>query len=185
MLKYVFKPLTTILIIVLALLQQSEVFDLYGFLILAGLTFSLIGDIFLMLPTDKFVVGLASFFIAHIFYIAAFSSGFGPFLDLELLNSCCNLYYSFPLGTIAKNWKNEVAGYYICICIDDFYVASHREILLSGSKHQHFYVFIGAILFVISDSILAYARFIKSFKLSSLLIHTTYWGAQIFIALSI
>ncbi len=85
MLKYVFKPLTTILIIVLALLQQSEVFDLYGFLILAGLTFSLIGDIFLMLPTDKFVVGLASFFIAHIFYIAAFSSGFGPFLDLEYL----------------------------------------------------------------------------------------------------
>jgi len=66
-----------------------------------------------------------------------------------------------------------------------FYVGKPPGDIIIWLKHQHFYVFIGAILFVISDSILAYARFIKSFKLSSLLIHTTYWGAQIFIALSI
>jgi hypothetical protein len=39
-----------------------------------GLIFSLAGDIFLMLPTDRFREGLASFLAAHVCYIAAFAS---------------------------------------------------------------------------------------------------------------
>lgn len=183
-LKYTFKPLTTILIIALAFLQKPEGFDSYGYLIITGLVFSLIGDIYLMLPTDKFIHGLASFLIAHIFYIVAFSSGFGPFLDFEYLIPAAiyTLVFLWVILPKTGSMKLPVIIYAIVLMIFMWQATGRYYYLAQTSA---FYVFIGAILFVISDSILAYARFVKSFKLSQLLIHTTYWGAQIAIALSI
>jgi iron(III) transport system permease protein len=70
---YIFKPLTTSLIILTALLLPDAVPAPYKWLIIAGLLFSLGGDVFLMLPQDRFVFGLVSFLIAHLFYIAAFT----------------------------------------------------------------------------------------------------------------
>jgi len=60
-LKYIFKPLTTLLVILLAFEQGSSISPVYKMLILAGLSFSLVGDVFLMLPKDRFVAGLVSF----------------------------------------------------------------------------------------------------------------------------
>jgi uncharacterized membrane protein YhhN len=69
---YVFKPLTTTLIIILALMATEPVSPFYQAMIVIGLVFSLGGDIFLMLPSDRFIGGLVSFLIAHLFYIVAF-----------------------------------------------------------------------------------------------------------------
>src|SRR5690606_39451064 len=38
------------------------------------LVFSVAGDIFLVLPQNRFLAGLVSFFLAHLMYIAAFST---------------------------------------------------------------------------------------------------------------
>ena len=70
---YFFKPLTVVLILCVALIQPTEE-AFYKYLLLAGLCFSLVGDVFLMLPDDRFVAGLTAFLIAHLFYIAAFAS---------------------------------------------------------------------------------------------------------------
>jgi uncharacterized membrane protein YhhN len=74
---YVFKPLTTLLIIVLALQMHGETTPRYFHLVAAGLVFSLAGDVFLMLPKDRFVAGLLSFLIAHLLYILAFGGEVG------------------------------------------------------------------------------------------------------------
>ena len=71
---YIFKPLTTILILLNAVQLGRADPSLYKHAILAGLIFSLVGDVFLMLPSDRFIAGLVSFLIAHIFYILAFTS---------------------------------------------------------------------------------------------------------------
>ena len=42
--------------------------------IIAGLFFSLVGDVLLILPQDVFILGLISFLVAHLFYIGAFVS---------------------------------------------------------------------------------------------------------------
>ena len=47
-------------------------------LLLAALLFSLGGDVFLMLPGNYFIPGLASFLVAHLFYIALFRQGRAP-----------------------------------------------------------------------------------------------------------
>ena len=77
---YVFKPLTTILITAL-LLYTGDLSDFYTRLLFYGLLFSLAGDVFLMLPRDRFIPGLISFLIAHICYSIAFLSGVTPSLS--------------------------------------------------------------------------------------------------------
>src|SRR5215213_9375630 len=74
---YVFKPLTTALIILVALQAGHGTAGFYTPLIVAGLVCSLAGDVFLMLPRDRFVAGLVSFLLAHLCYVAAFASDGG------------------------------------------------------------------------------------------------------------
>ena len=42
--------------------------------VLAALAFSLLGDVYLMLPGNFFVAGLAAFLVGHLFYIDAFTA---------------------------------------------------------------------------------------------------------------
>jgi len=69
---YLFKPLTILLIVFVALTSDSS-FGFYKIAITIGLLFSLVGDVFLMLPGNKFLQGLISFLIAHISRLTAFS----------------------------------------------------------------------------------------------------------------
>ena len=72
---YIFKPLTMVLIIIIAVLAKKPPSSRYKYAIIGGLLFSLGGDIFLMLPVDLFIAGLISFLIAHLIYTYAFRSG--------------------------------------------------------------------------------------------------------------
>ena len=182
--KYIFKPITTVLIIVLALLQQPDGYSVYSYLIISGLVLSLIGDIYLMLPSDKFVHGLVSFLIAHIFYIVAFGWGFGPYFEIIYLIPAAIYTLVFLWILLPKTGKMKLPVLvYALVLMIFLWQATGRYYYLAETTAL--YTFAGAVLFVISDSILAYGRFVKNYKLSPLLIHITYWGAQVAIALSI
>ena len=70
---YAAKPLATLLILALAALAPPGADPWVARWIVAGLVFSLAGDVLLMLPSDRFAAGLASFLVAHLCYIAAFT----------------------------------------------------------------------------------------------------------------
>lgn len=181
---YITKPVTTSLIIVLAFLQDPGVHDLYRTLIIVGLFFSLLGDIFLMLKSDKFVQGLVSFLIAHIFFIIAFSSGFGPYLEISYLIPAAIYTTIFLWILLPKTGKLMIpVTVYALVLLVFLWQATGRFYYLAGSSAL--LSFIGAILFVTSDSILGYTRFVKKSRASTFLIHVTYWGALLLIALSI
>jgi len=48
--------------------------------LIAALVLSLLGDVYLMLPEDRFVAGLSSFLIAHLAYITCFDVSFAACL---------------------------------------------------------------------------------------------------------
>lgn len=74
-LHYVLKPLTTLLIAGIAFAIPAPISDTYRWLVILGILLSLAGDVFLMLPDDRyFIFGLASFLVAHLFYIGAYRS---------------------------------------------------------------------------------------------------------------
>lgn len=181
---YIFKPLTTSLIILTALLLPDAVPGPYKWLIIAGLIFSLGGDVFLMLPQDRFVFGLISFLIAHLFYIAAFTRQTGfqltPWvLAAYLVYGAAMLYLLWPyLGSM----KGPVAVYMGVILVMGWQ-ATERWLSLGGPGAL--LAVVGAILFVISDSTLALDKFRGQFASARAIVLSTYFAAQWLIALSV
>lgn len=181
---YIFKPLTTTLIILLAATIAAEGFSRYRLLILGGLLFSLAGDIFLMLPSDQFIAGLVSFLIAHIFYIFAF--GIGRDFSPEWLSAIPFVLFGAAVFLFLYPALDEMripVAAYIVVILSMAWVAYDR-MTASGTSGAT-WAFVGALLFVASDAILAINRFRFEFPAARALNLTTYFAAQYLIAFSI
>ena len=181
---YIFKPLTTVLIIVLALMAPEPFSSFYQAMIVVGLIFSLGGDIFLMLPADRFVAGLISFLFAHLFYIVAFVYPTGMHVSSLLLT----LYLVYGGIMIRLLWPHldglriPVLIYMAVILVMGWQSVERWSVLQTNAA---LLAAIGATLFVVSDSTLALDRFRSSFTSARLLVLGAYFAAQWFLALSV
>jgi uncharacterized membrane protein YhhN len=181
---YLFKPLTTTLLLILAALQPGAPGPRYQFAVVVGLAFSLLGDIMLMLPRDRFVAGLVSFLIAHLAYIAAFTTGLPPasspmWLVPWLLAAALLLRLLWPgLGKM-----RVPVLLYTGTILAMVWRAWARQQALPGNGAL--LAAAGATLFMVSDSLLALNRFRQPFRLAQAAIMTTYVAAQLLIALSV
>lgn len=181
---YIFKPLTTGLILLVALLAPEPVSSSYQFLIVAGLLFSLAGDVFLMLPQDRFLAGLVSFLIAHLFYIAAFASEAG-FLPAPLAALPLVLYGLLITGILWPHlgkMKGPATIYMLVILVMAWQAAGRWLEIGSTSA---LLAMVGALLFVVSDSTLALNRFRRPFPSAQAIVLGTYYAAQWLIAVSV
>ena len=73
--EYIFKPLIIIWLLAYFILQLRAVRSNLKKWIIAGLLFSWLGDVLLMLQDDNsffFLLGLSAFLVAHVFYILFF-----------------------------------------------------------------------------------------------------------------
>lgn len=184
LIKYIFKPLTTLSILIFAFLQVPQVSFHYKEFILIGLTLSLIGDVFLLWPEKQFVSGLVAFLLAHLVFILAMICDFGPYYDWQYLIPIV-LYMVIFLWIVLPRSGRLVfpVVVYAVVLMLFFWQAAGRAVYLAGSSSMD--ALIGASLFVASDSILAYNKFVKNFKWAELFIIITYWAALYFIALSV
>jgi uncharacterized membrane protein YhhN len=174
---YIFKPLTLVFIITIALLAKDPPSRKYRYAVIIALLFSMAGDILLMLPIDLFIAALVSFLIAQLVYTYAFRSG-RPF-RFRLIGILPFVIYGVLIFVILEPGLNgmalPVAAYIVVIMImawqawDQWDDVRARWALLA---------FIGAVLFVISDSILALNRFGEPFYAARFLTLTTYFSAQ-------
>jgi len=181
---YVFKPLTTTLILAIACLPAAGVEARYQWAIVVGLLFSLAGDVFLMLPHDRFIAGLVAFLLAHVAYIVAFTTGAPlgttPWLLLPVaVVAAVILRVLWPgLGRL----KLPVTVYVIVIVVMTWTAAARAVVLPSTATTI---AAAGAVLFLASDAILALNRFGKPFRAGRALNLATYFAGQWLIALSV
>ncbi len=181
---YLFKPLTIVFIILIALEPNHPTSSFYRYTILAGLLFSLAGDIFLMLPRDRFFIhGLISFFIAHFFYIAAFTYESG--VEFSMLSATpFILYGSLMLRVLWPHlgkMRVPVLAYVMAILMMGW-TATSRWVWTE--QPGSLLAMLGALFFIASDSLLALDKFKGRFRSAQLLIFSTYSVAQWLIALS-
>ena len=147
-----------------------------------ALSFSCLGDIFLDLPGNFFIQGLVSFLVAHFIYILLFVRNWPRPLrpnGLQLALSAAVLISSLLLS----NWLSPNLGamakpVMVYICAITVMVVS--SILAGFSKP---YVWMGAVLFMISDSMIAAGRFKTPVPLAEYLIWATYYLGQYGIAI--
>lgn len=70
--RWVFKPVTLLLLLLLA--WQAPMFEATGYLILAGLLATLVGDALTLLPTQRMLYAIGAFFLSHLLYTLYFAS---------------------------------------------------------------------------------------------------------------
>lgn len=181
---YVFKPLSTALLLLLVATGPSCPSSPYALAILAGLGFSLLGDVFLMLPSNRFSSGLFSFLLAHACYVCAFTT------DSPFASPLAPWVATFAVGAaflpvlwpgVPPRLRPPVAVYMVLLLVMTSQAASRAMHLHTASAVQ---ASLGAALFLLSDSLLAWNRFRKHFPAAQPLIHGTYFPAQWLLAIS-
>ena len=153
-----------------------------------ALLFSWIGDIALMFEEKDpmfFLVGLSSFLIAHLWYI----SFFHKIRIKEKLRSRWPLmilvvaYYCLLLGLLYPHLGDMKIAVPVYGLVISFMLLLALHLAFISNKRAGMLMMMGAILFVISDSILAINKFYQPFDLAGLLIMLTYGLAQICLVL--
>jgi len=135
-----------------------------NFLIPAAIIFSWGGDA-LLINKDKpifFKLGLASFLISHIFYIIAFlGMAAGRLNYLALIISAVVaipvIIFILKLVKAPKPMKIPVAAYAIVIMLMS--MAALQLMLASGFNFAGILIFAASVVFIFSDSFMAYLLF--------------------------
>ncbi|MCX8094569.1 MAG: lysoplasmalogenase [Caldisericia bacterium] len=159
-----------------------------NFLLIFALILSFFGDTFLLFETKKtyFKFGLFSFLLSHIFYLLTF------LISLNFLKEGVPFYififivpyliYGFTfykkLFPEIEDVKKEILIYIIVISLMSFFTIPRFYLF---SLKNSLLIFIGSILFIISDSLLSLQIFKGKVKKNSILIMLTYGLAQFLI----
>lgn len=184
--RYITKPLVVITLIVYFISRVFAVPTGLNKWILLALAFSLLGDIFLLFESSRdifFLLGLSSFLIAHIFYIAFFQAiRFRENVPGNVLLLLVVVIYYTTLVTILspylENMKLPVRIYGVVISFM-LLLALHTGFI--KNKKAGRIMIAGAILFIISDTLLAINKFYLPFQYAGILVMLTYGLAQLFI----
>jgi uncharacterized membrane protein YhhN len=180
---YVCKPLTIVFAMAIAATAGDGPSPPYRALILGGLACSLVGDVLLMLPVKRFAAGLASFLVAHVCYVAAFAGASPARAPLVLLAAAAAIgaAVTVPLWPHLGRYRLAVAVYVGALVALLWQSAGWAA--GTGAPHARLAA-LGAVLFTVSDAVLAHNRFRRPFRAAQGVILSTYFIAQGLIAAS-
>lgn len=188
------KPLLMVTLFVWFYIQTKEsANNKFRNYLLLSIVFDLGGDIFLMfIPFDEvfFLLGLGSFLIGQLFYVFAFSNSiitskkpFNKPLGIALLIIFLSYYaiLMYALFPYLEDFLIPVLVYGIAVCAMG---VSAGWRLNKVSRQSFTLVFVGAMLFVLSDTIIAVNQFLYKGNLlnAQVFIMITYVLAQYLIA---
>jgi len=155
--EYVAKPLATAGLVAVALTLDPVHPDMRTAFVVA-LMLSLVGDVFLMLPGERwFVPGLASFLLAHVAYVVGFAIGPGTGGAL-LVGAVIALAVAVPMGTrlvrALRGTAPEMVGPVVA------YVVVIASMVACATGWGNAWAVVGAWLFFLSDALIGETRFV-------------------------
>ena len=162
-----------------------------SYVVLLAIIFSLAGDVSLMFDSVNsiyFIIGLVSFLISHVFYIIAYRQHQNDEYA-DALQGIQKLRAAFP---IVLAGTGLVVILYPALGALKFPVIVYALVLVvmvlnalfrtgRTSVVSFWFVFVGAMFFMVSDSLLALNKFLTPLPHSGLLIMSTYISAQFLI----
>jgi uncharacterized membrane protein YhhN len=188
-LEYVTKPATMVALIAWMLFEVHVSGPLILFTL--GLFFSLIGDICLMLPREQFIGGLVAFLLGHVCYIVGFNFQAPPVTSVTLVMVVGVALIAWlvirPLraGLLAKGQKPLLQPVQVYAGVISLMLLSALVTLVRPNWDTTAAVLacLGAASFFLSDTLLAWNRFVNPVSKASLKVMVTYHLGQILIAL--
>jgi len=189
--RYLTLPLMMPLLGLLYLRETQEKNLTRKMMVIAALAFSLGGDMLLLFWWNMLLFGLLSFLAAHIFYIFIFFTGkckdmmtFPKIMGSLLVILYGEILYSvlyFSPGLI-QEMRIPVLIYASTFTIGIIAAISRYS---KVSMNSFWLLLLGAVLFLISDSIIAVNKFIQPYHWSFLFILSLYFTGQFFIILGL
>jgi len=165
-------PILTLATMVLILMpgQRSK-------LLFVALLFSAAGDITLSLGSGEFFVfGLGFFLIAHIVYIVTFARDFKVQKSRTPIVVILVIYALAMAIIMMPSLKEMALPVYVYLA-----VITTMGIFATFRNSVHKLVLYGAILFIVSDSMIAINKFLTPVPASDYFVMTTYYLAQFLI----
>lgn len=182
----VFKPMLMPILMIFVYVN-SKLSSTFSKLIFFALFFSMAGDVFLMPYFDNFMFGLASFLIAHIFYIIAFFKGNclkDGIRKSKVSVAVLVLTYGALIYILVSNMVNSgtevdmISAVVVYASVISIMVLSTISLNAIYASFETKLILFGAMLFMLSDSIIAINKFVFEINLSGLWIMSTYTLAQ-------
>ena len=184
---YIFKPLIMISIGGYFLSNSEKIDKNVVGLAMFAFLFSLFGDTFLMFANQSlfFMLGLASFLIAQLFYVFLFRksikiSGREPFLRRNRIYLIAYILYGASIYSVLFNHldfvlKIAVFAYMLALLGMSAMALNRFKTVPSAS---FLFVLFGSVLFVISDSLIALDKFYTEIPDDRILVMSSYIAAQ-------
>mgnify|MGYP003574989249 CR=1 FL=1 len=183
--EFVFKPLIVISLMVFYF-YQTKLKGRFAKRIFFGLFFGLVGDVLLMfnhINPSFFIYGLVAFLIGHLLYITAFylDYKYNPSIEKKATRWALLIFGVFCLGfymvlrPYLGNMKIPVMVYAFVISLMGI-MAVNRKGRVGTVSYK--LILTGAVLFICSDGILAYNKFVEGFRFAGVAIMATYMLAQ-------
>ena len=180
---FVAKPMLMVSLAIFYLVSVSKP----NFWYVSALFFSFWGDSLLLFKDEYFVLGLASFLLAHLSYITISSK----YLQQVSLNKI--ILHSLPFVIFLVLLMNliypNLDAMFIPVLVYGIVISVFGAVTyLVFSMHKstaNLWLFLGALLFIASDSVLAINKFYESQEIYQVLIMITYITAQFLICKAI
>jgi len=178
-LESVAKPAVLVVLVLLAWLLRADSVD-YGTQLLVGLVLCLVGDVVLLGRSDRaFLGGLIAFLLAHVAYIAAFRRipGEAPIwwgvVAIAVVVVAVIVTQILPIVRVSGRDGIPLLVYALVVG-GMAALAWAIGLVVVG---------IGATLFLASDALIAFDRFVRPVAWGQLVVHITYHLGQLLIVL--
>lgn len=193
-LEYAAKPAVLVALVVAAAVIPVDRTDLMDrrWWFVAALVLCLVGDVLLMLPRNLFVPGLAAFLVGHVLFIVGLLQppsppGVPPFsFSTAGLVVAAAVVVTVEAAPGTRLLRSLLAGGERAlvppVCI---YVAAIATMVVLAVNVGILAAAAGAVLFLVSDTLLAWNRFVRTVPHGDLGVHVTYHLAQGLLVLSL
>jgi uncharacterized membrane protein YhhN len=178
--KTVAKPMLLILLAIVYLASVKKPIFWY----VLGMFFCFVGDVLLMFKgANFFMFGLSAFLLAHVVYIKV-TSGFLPSdLTVKMISSAFPfvVFFAILMYLIYPNLDEML----IPVAVYGITISTFGSVALlnyrSEKSTENLWLFIGAIIFILSDSLIALNKFYEPNEIYGVSIMITYILAQFLI----
>lgn len=181
-LEYATKPATMVALIGVALtLDPADDAQRAWFLLALGL--SLVGDVLLMLPRVRFAEGLGAFLLAHMAYIGGFATAGveqGRLAAGAAVMAAVAVAVGRPLARAVRTGpETRLAGPVAA------YLTVISAMVAASAGHGDARAIAGAVLFAVSDGLIAWDRFVRPLPGAPVAIMVSYHVGQAALVLSL
>lgn len=171
------KPAPMVVLIAVAMILDPADATIRGVFVV-GLVLSLAGDVFLLQTGNRwFLAGLASFLLAHLAYVAGLilapTSVWGLLAGVAVMLTTGGVWGRRVVGAVAAGGASGLMGPVVT------YLVMISTMVVAAFGTGAGWAIAGASLFYISDSILAWDRFVDPLEFGPVAVIVTYHLAQV------